>query len=417
MPRQPVAVTMPVAAPNTSRIDSARAWLVVVAAFFSCAIAYGVSYAFGVFLKPLQGTFGVNHATLSTLFAALSVLSYFLGPVTGQLSDRIGPRPVVAGAALLMGSGLLLSARVNWFPLLYLSFGVCIGAAVACSYVPSVAAVGEWFKVERDMALGIAITGTGLGTLIGAPVAAQLIDRFGWRETFAVFGWFSFAGLLACAGLMLRPPVIKQVSGNVWEKVRTRPFALLYLGLGFRGVALYATIVFLPAFAMDLGASHLAAARLIGYLGVASIAGRFGLTALAKRFGLMNTYIFSCVVMLAGCIAWVVSHGYFALIVFTLAMGVGYGANAAMTPSVVASKFGIEGLGKTAWLVVHVVRRGLHGRTPAGWRADRRHSQLPLFGICGAGWRRRVAGGDGSTVAGASASWRPQGLRPLEAMS
>lgn len=116
MLRQPVTVTMPVAAPNTSRIDSARAWLVVVAAFFSCAIAYGVSYAFGVFLKPLQGTFGVNHATLSTLFAALSVLSYFLGPVTGQLSDRIGPRPVVAGAALLMGSGLLLSARVNWFP-------------------------------------------------------------------------------------------------------------------------------------------------------------------------------------------------------------------------------------------------------------------------------------------------------------
>lgn len=116
-------------------------------------------------------------------------------------------------------------------------------------------------------------------------------------------------------------------------------------------MALYATIVFLPAFAMDPGASHLAAARLIGYLGVASIAGRFGLTALAKRFGLMNTYIFSCVVMLAGCIAWVVSHGYFALIVFTLAMGVGYGANAAMTPSVVASKFGIEALGRLlGWL-------------------------------------------------------------------
>ena len=342
---------MPVSAEHTSGVDSRRAWLVVVAAFFTSAIAYGVSYAFGVFLRPLEATFDVGHATMSTLFSALSVLSYFLGPITGELSDKIGARPVVAGAAVLMGGGLLLSARVHSFALLYLTFGVCVGAAVACSYVPSVAAVGEWFKVQRDLALGIAITGTGLGTLIGAPAAARLIDRFGWRETLEVFGWVSLVGLLACAALLLRPPVLKKVTGNVWEKVGTRPFVLLYLGLGFRGVALYATIVFLPAFAMDLGSSHLAAARLIGYLGVASIAGRFGLTALARRYGLMNTYIFSCAVMLTGCVTWVFSHGYFALVLFALAMGVGYGANAAMTPSVAASKFGIEGLGKLlGWL-------------------------------------------------------------------
>jgi len=60
----------------------------------------------------------------------------------------------------------------------------------------------------------------------------------------------------------------------------------------------------------------------------------------------MNTYLFSTAVMLAGCITWVFSHGYIALVVFALAMGVGYGANAAMTPSVVASKFGIAGLGR-----------------------------------------------------------------------
>ncbi|MGO9520571.1 MAG: MFS transporter [Candidatus Korobacteraceae bacterium] len=337
---------MPVAAENAAGIDSPRAWLVVVAGFFACAIAYGVSYAFGVFLKPLEAAFGVNHATLSTLFSALTVLSYFLGPITGQLADKIGPRPMVAIAAVLMSGGLLLSARMHWFAPLYLTFGVCVGAAVACSYVTSVAAVGEWFKVQRDMALGIAITGTGLGTLIGAPAAARLIDRFGWRETLEVFGWVSLVGLLACAALLLRPPLPRKQDSMIWEKVRTLSFLLLYLGLGFRGIALYATIVFLPAFAMDLGASHLAAARLIGYIGVASIAGRFGLTALSRRFGLMNTYLFSTAVMLAGCITWVFSHGYIALVVFALAMGVGYGANAAMTPSVVASKFGIAGLGR-----------------------------------------------------------------------
>ena len=124
-------------------------------------------------------------------------------------------------------------------------------------------------------------------------------------------------------------------------------------------MGLYPTIVFLPAFAMDLGASHLAASRLIGYLGVASIAGRFGLTALARRFGLMNTYIFSCALMLAGCITWALNHSYIALVLFALAMGVGYGADAAMTPSVGASKFGIEG--PASWLAVDVVWGSLYG--------------------------------------------------------
>ncbi|HZD31200.1 MAG TPA: MFS transporter, partial [Candidatus Angelobacter sp.] len=258
-------------------IDSPRAWLVVVAGFFSTCVAFGVSYAFGVFLKPLMVTFHVSHATLATLFSTVTVLSFFLGPVTGRLADRMGPRPVVAVGALLMGGGLLASARTDWFPMLYVTFGVCVGTAVACTYVPSIAAVGEWFKVERDMALGIAITGTGLGTLIGAPAAAQLIHRYGWREAFEVFGWVSLAMLLGCAALLMRPPVVrKKEDVDVWGKMRTRTFGLLYVGLGFRGVALYITIVFLPVFATDLGYSHVAAAGLIGYLGVASIAGRFG---------------------------------------------------------------------------------------------------------------------------------------------
>jgi MFS family permease len=362
------------ARPNDG-IDSPRAWLVVVAGFFSTGIIYGVSYAFGVFLKPLSRTFGVNHAALSTLFSVLSVLSYFLGPLTGRLADRIGPRIVVATGAVLMGAGLLLSARVHWFPMMYLTFGVCVGASVACTYVPSIAAIGEWFKRERDMALGIAITGTGLGTLIGAPAAAHLIVRYGWRETFEVFGWVSMIGLLACAALMLRPPVPqKKAVVNVWKRMSTRPFILLYLGLAFRGIALYITIVFLPAFAMDLGSSHAAAAALIAYLGVASIVGRIGLNSLAPRFGLMNTYLASCVIMLLGCAIWAMGHSYASLIAFTLAMGVGYGANAAMTPAVAASKFGIEGLGQLlGWLYTAFGVGCIVGPPLAGTLADLTH--------------------------------------------
>src|ERR1035438_8524122 len=123
------------AAPN-SGIDSPRAWLIVVAAFFGAFVAFGVTYSFGIFLKPMGATFGATHASMTAIFSTLTVLSFFLAPITGDLADRIGPRYVVAAGALLMGAGLLLTARVHWFPLLFVTYGVGVGTGVAPVSLP-----------------------------------------------------------------------------------------------------------------------------------------------------------------------------------------------------------------------------------------------------------------------------------------
>jgi predicted MFS family arabinose efflux permease len=86
------------------------------------------------------------------------------------------------------------------------TYGVGLGTAVACTYIPAIAAVGEWFKLHRDIALGIAISGIGCGTLVAAPLAANLTERYGWRNTFEIFGWISTALMLLCAALLARPP-------------------------------------------------------------------------------------------------------------------------------------------------------------------------------------------------------------------
>lgn len=60
---------------KTAGLDSPRACLIVVAAFFASFVAFGVSYSFGVFLKPMAAEFGVSHAVMSSLFSVLTVLS------------------------------------------------------------------------------------------------------------------------------------------------------------------------------------------------------------------------------------------------------------------------------------------------------------------------------------------------------
>jgi MFS family permease len=208
-------------------------------------------------------------------------------------------------------------------------------------------AVGEWFERHRDVALGLTISGIGCGTLVAASLSAMLIERHGWRTAFEIFGWGGAGLLLFCAALLFRPPVVGQKKkADTAANVRTRTFAIQYIPLFFAGIAIYASFVFLPSYAGDIGASRIAGARLIGYIGASSVIGRLGLGALAPRFGLLRMYQASYLILLISFGVWLVAGSYGGLVLFALLMGVGYGGIAAMSPAVAASTFGIEGLGE-----------------------------------------------------------------------
>jgi MFS family permease len=331
-------------ADSNSGIDSPRAWIIVVASFFGSFVVFGVTDSFGVFLKPIATSFGVSHAMMTAIFSTLSVLSFFLAPITGDLADRIGPRYAVGVGALLMGIGLLLTARIYSFPLLFVTWGLCVGASVACVYIPAIAAVGEWFKTRRDIALGIAISGIGCGTLVAAPLAraANCALRLERCIRYIRLGEHGNASRL-CRAIVAPSCTRTQDTANVSGMVRTPTFVLLYIALIFAGIAIYCSFVFLPAFAMDIGASHVAGAALVGYVGAASVVGRLGLNAPAPRFGLLNMYKATYWILLISCGIWLSSHTYPVLFIFALLMGVGYGGIAAMTPAVAAARYGSGG--------------------------------------------------------------------------
>ena len=339
--------SFPVSDQSKPGLDSPRAWVVVFAAFVGSFVTFGISYCFGVFLKPIALEFHVSHAATSALFSMITAISFFAAPLTGKVADRYGPRPVVAIGALLIGFGMICAAHVHIFALLFLTYGLGLGGAVACTYVPAISAVGEWFKTHRDIALGLAISGIGCGTFIAAPISAMLIERHGWRTTFEIFGSAGAALLLLCAALLFRPPVVGQKDPtNIVTKVRTRAFGLQYISLFFSGIAIYAAFVFLPAYAGDIGASRIAGAGLVGYICASSVAGRLGLDALAPRFGLMRMYQASYLILLISFGVWLAAGSYTSLVIFALLMGVGYGGIAAMSPAVAAYAFGVEGLGE-----------------------------------------------------------------------
>lgn len=318
----------------------------VAAGFIAAFTLFGVVYSFGAFFKPLAAQFGANRSETSAIFSITSCISFVLGPFTGHLADRYGPRRIATIGALAIGIGLAVTSRINHLWMAYITYGFGVGTAIACCYVPMLAAVGGWFLKRRNTALGIAASGIGVGTLVIAPITAELIHRLGWREAYVVLAVAATALLLICAWLIEPPPIeLDAPEFSVRRIIRTGPFKLIYAACMFWTVATSIPFVFLPAYAQGVGINAVAAATLVGFIGFASTAGRLGLGPLADRFGLIATYRF-CLLVLGLCFTlWLYGKSYGMLVAFALVMGASYGGAVALTPAVVAELFGARGLG------------------------------------------------------------------------
>jgi MFS family permease len=326
--------------------DSPQAWVIVFAAFLSMFTLFAVAYSFGAFVKPMTAEFHSGRAAISAVFSITAFIYFLFGAAAGHISDRIGPRPMMVASALLMGAGLVLTSSINQLWLSYLSYSIGVGLGVACGYVPMVAAVSGWFARRRNTALGIAVSGIGFGTIVGAPLAAKCISLYGWRTTYVLFGVLSASLLLLSAALAKRSPIARSSSGpSTREALRTPAFMLLYASSFLCSVPLFVPFVFLPAFARDLGISAVASAALVGVIGIASVCGRLGLGALADRFGLVGLYLFCFLLQALSYAIWLGAHSYAALIVFALVIGTGYGGYVALAPALLAQFFGTGNLG------------------------------------------------------------------------
>lgn len=308
---------------------------------------FGVAYSFGAFFEPMAEELGSGRGATSLVFSITAFLYFLLGALSGIAVDRFGPRPVLLVGAAVMGSGLLLTSRASSIEVGYVTYGLGVGVGVACGYVPMVAVVGGWFDRRRSAALGIAVAGIGLGTVIVVPVAAALIEAHGWRTSYVVFAAASAGMLVVAAVLAERPP--RPVSGalslSLGEVVRTRAFASLYGSSLLLSLALFQVFVYLPSFAVDQGATSVAAAALVSVVGGASIAGRLLLGPLADRVGRIRVYRACFAVMGLSFGIWLVAPSYPWLVVFALVMGGAYGGFIALSPAVAAEVFGVRNLG------------------------------------------------------------------------
>ncbi|KAK0179893.1 hypothetical protein PV327_005604 [Microctonus hyperodae] len=117
--------------------------------------------------------------------------------------NKYGCRTVTIIGAILSSCCLLMSCWAPNLITLYLTIGLGTGMGFGLIYLPAIVCVTVYFEKLRSLATGIAVCGSGLGTLIFAPFIGYLISEYGWRGAFMI----TSALMLNCIilGILFRP--------------------------------------------------------------------------------------------------------------------------------------------------------------------------------------------------------------------
>lgn len=356
---------------------SKRRYLVAIGGIL-LHLMIGSVYAWSVFTGPIAKQTGW---ALSSVTVAFSIAIFFLGmsaAFMGRLVERFGPRLTGTVAALLYGSGILLTGlavQLESLPLLYIGYGVVGGLGLGAGYVTPVSTIIAWFPDKRGLATGMAIMGFGFAAMLTGPIAQNLIAGIGLVPTMYVLGTAYLLIMLTAAQVIWKPrpgevpaaDIAKSVSltGTAMtanQAVKTRSFRYLWLmffinitcGIGLVAVAS-------PMAQQQTGMSAATAAMMVGVVGLFNGFGRLAWATLSDLIGRPLTYtlIFTVdVAMLAGILVF--SSPLLFGIALCLIMSC-YGAGFSVIPAYLGDVFGTKQLGAihgyvlTAWAVAGVV--------------------------------------------------------------
>ncbi len=165
-----------------------RGWAIAAACFFASSVAIGGSqYSFGLFVEPLEKTFGWSRTQIG-LSLSLIAFGAFISPLIGSLIDRHGSRKIMAFSMAVFGISYLIRPFMTELWHLYFLSVVQSFSIVGAAMLPPGKLVGLWFPENRGRVIGITAMGNNFGGMVIQPIIAFLVSVYNWRAGYTIVG-------------------------------------------------------------------------------------------------------------------------------------------------------------------------------------------------------------------------------------
>jgi MFS family permease len=275
-------------------------WIVVASLSITETVSWGiVYYGFPVMLRPMEVGLGYSRVQLTGALSIGLLTAAVAALPVGRWIDRHGARGVMTFGSCLATVLLLIWARIDSLPALYVVWALMGLAMAATLYEPAFAAIVGWFpSKDRDRALLAVTLVAALASTIFMPFEAWLVGRLGWRGALTVLALILALPTIPIHALVLgRPPRVDTrrpaASGTVAEvtglalgaAVKTGVFWVLVIAFLASNFTTNMVTVHLIPYLSDRGYSATLAAAMIGWMGAMQLPARVVFGPLVARFG------------------------------------------------------------------------------------------------------------------------------------
>lgn len=291
-------------------------WVVVAVAFVTMAIGTNTRTAFSLLFPPILEEFGWDRGVTAATFSIGFLTSMLISPFIGALMDRFGPRYVIPAGILLVSAGLILATMATTPLHLYVTLGaLVVGVTVLLSYIGHSFFLPFWFVRNRGLAIGIAFSGVGVGSIFFFPWLQDIIGVEGWREACWAMAVLLLVVLLPLNLLLqrrhpgdlglepdgdvsgghgeTREAALDNVVNQAWAStewtvglaMRTAPFWWLFFAYVTGFYAWYAVQVHQTKYLVDSGFAVEQAAFALGFAGLSGVVGQISIGHLSDRVG------------------------------------------------------------------------------------------------------------------------------------
>jgi MFS family permease len=297
-----------------ARLPVFYGWIIVAVVFVTMGVAVNARTAFSLLFPPILDEFGWERGTTAGAFSFGFIVSALMSPTLGRLMDRRGPLVVNELGVVLIGVGLLLATLVQAPWQLYATLGMLVGAGSVClGYTGQGLFLPNWFARRRGLAMSLAFSGVGVGSVILLPWLQSLIVRAGWRSACLALGILVLALLLplnllvrrrpediglnpdgdsiahatqsVSASLSIVDPAWAAVEWTLGRAMRTARFWWIAVGYFCALFAWYAVQVHQTKYLQEIGFTPALAAWALGGVSLAGIPGQIALGHLSDRIG------------------------------------------------------------------------------------------------------------------------------------
>ena len=329
-----------------------RLWIMLICGILIVLIGNGLRLTFGIFLRPISADLDFGRQVFGLMTASQTLLFGIAQPVAGLLADRYGAAKVIVVGAALYALGLWMTSIAATAFDLYLSLAVLVGLGLSgTTQVIIVGAVGKVVPNERrGLIFGTVIAAGSLGMFIMVPGVQEILDNFGWRETFVLMALLMAIVPFLAIGVRVKPTgsginFNQSVGDAIGEAKSHSGYLLLTAGFFVCGFHVSFIGTHFPAYLADHDVSPSTASYALGVIGLFNIIGAYAFGALGDKFRkksvLTLIYLLRAVLMTVMLLTPINDT---TALIFGASMGLLWLGTVPLTSSIVAQVFGTQHL-------------------------------------------------------------------------